>query len=332
MSNTSEAHKNLGKILLAEQRQRDDLSNYVGALLVRQRVVNHLVLQFAGDLIPPGGTIVDACAGPEGSFVASRLSNHGWVGNDLSHRFARNLKRTGADLVCISDFCDSPLKDGVADAVLFVFALNNVNNPEKALAEAVRVTKPDGSVIIADPGPSMWVSKILAQSVLGQMDHVLKGEVYESIPDYFETRPYSQENYANFELAYRLGMTREELQQYAQSTLRSNRNEIPLSQRERSSFGYGFHVQVVEGYYRNIERLVGNLGLEHAKTGIGLAAQNKHEEWIVCDPIPTLPESWVDDVMSVRQRQNGLTHQFPIEALKKQRRLFFSILCLTKSG
>jgi ubiquinone/menaquinone biosynthesis C-methylase UbiE len=49
---------------------------------------------------------------------------------------------------------DLPFADDWADAVLFVHALHHVDNPEQAIAEAARVLRPGGVVVIREFDPT----------------------------------------------------------------------------------------------------------------------------------------------------------------------------------
>ncbi|QIG39756.1 bifunctional demethylmenaquinone methyltransferase/2-methoxy-6-polyprenyl-1,4-benzoquinol methylase UbiE [Microbacterium sp. 4R-513] len=109
-----------------------------------------------------GQRILDLAAGTGASSVSLAKSGADVVAADFSpgmiaegrrrHRGIPNLSFVEADATAL------PFGDGEFDAVTMSFGLRNVNEPKKALAELLRVTKPGGRLVICEfskpPSPS----------------------------------------------------------------------------------------------------------------------------------------------------------------------------------
>ena len=69
-----------------------------------------------------------------------------------------------------------PLKDGSVDVALLSQALHHAGRPEKAIAEAVRITRPGGRVLILDlrEHQEEWVRSKLGDRALGFRDTALR--------------------------------------------------------------------------------------------------------------------------------------------------------------
>ncbi|MEH2108241.1 class I SAM-dependent methyltransferase [Nostoc sp.] len=102
--------------------------------------------------LKPGQTVLDAAVGtglnlsayPEGVHV---------VGVDLSHKMMDEArkKRVSADITFkVSDLCNLDFPDNSFDAAASGFTLCVVNDPVRALAEILRVTKPGAFIAILD--------------------------------------------------------------------------------------------------------------------------------------------------------------------------------------
>ncbi|WP_442577255.1 class I SAM-dependent methyltransferase [Microbacterium sp. F51-2R] len=102
----------------------------------------------------PGQRILDLAAGTGASSVSLAKSGAEVVAADFSpgmiaegerrHRGIRNLSFVEADATAL------PFDDDAFDAVTMSFGLRNVNEPKKALAELLRVTKPGGRLVICE--------------------------------------------------------------------------------------------------------------------------------------------------------------------------------------
>ena len=101
-----------------------------------------------------GQRILDLAAGTGASSVALARSGADVVAADFSpgmiaegrkrHAGIRNLSFVQADAT------DLPFADDEFDTVTMSFGLRNVNEPKKALAELLRVTKPGGRLVVCE--------------------------------------------------------------------------------------------------------------------------------------------------------------------------------------
>ena len=101
-----------------------------------------------------GERILDIAAGTGTSSVRLAASGAQVVAADFSpgmlevgrarHRDTRNLKFVEADAMAL------PCADGEFDAVTISFGLRNVSDPQRALAEFFRVTKPGGRLVVCE--------------------------------------------------------------------------------------------------------------------------------------------------------------------------------------
>lgn len=102
----------------------------------------------------PGQRILDLAAGTGASSVSLARSGAEVVAADFSpgmiaegerrHRGIPNLSFRQADATAL------PFADDEFDTVTMSFGLRNVNEPEKALAELLRVTRPGGRLVICE--------------------------------------------------------------------------------------------------------------------------------------------------------------------------------------
>ncbi len=102
----------------------------------------------------PGERILDLAAGTGASSVALARSGAQVVAADFSPgMIAEGRRRHGAvsGLSFVeANATDLPFADDEFDAVTMSFGLRNVDEPRKALAELLRVTKPGGRVVICE--------------------------------------------------------------------------------------------------------------------------------------------------------------------------------------
>ncbi|MHC5760695.1 class I SAM-dependent methyltransferase [Nostoc sp.] len=102
--------------------------------------------------LKPGQTVLDAAVGTGLNLSAYPGGVH-VVGVDLSHKMMDEArkKRVSADITFkVSDLCNLDFPDNSFDAAASGFTLCVVNDPVRALAEILRVTKPGAFIAILD--------------------------------------------------------------------------------------------------------------------------------------------------------------------------------------
>lgn len=320
----------LEQAFCAEKQKRDDTSDYIGDLLARQRRVNYEVLAFSREFLPPESLVIDACAGPEGSLLPASLYGYSWIGNEISFRFAGNLKKTGADMVVISDFAQAPFQEGAADGVFFIFAINNILRPAEALAEAGRIVKENGTMVLAGPGPSFWQTNILLSSLLkgketGLSKRILGDKCSRGIEQYFGNKPYSEEEYCQFFLEHNLGVTQERLQEVIEEIFRDNGQ----TRQEEKRISFRFQQEVAALYYLHLVNLAAGEGFEITKVGLMAVARTSptSKDWQVTSPKKVEVESWLELLMETRK---GKTDLLPPAVFSSQCKLIFPVICFRK--
>lgn len=315
--------------LFHEKVQRDDASSYIGNLLVRQRLINERTFQFAEPFLPAGSLVIDACAGPEGSFLATTRRGHQWIGNDISHKFAGILKNEGASVV-LSDFPNAPFCDRSADAVFFIFALNNICNPKMAFREAARITRNSGLAVVTEPGLSIWITKILFHSILSHttdpsaLNYLKRRKFSAEVEAYFADKPFSEHEYANFMLEGTIGIT-------ADILLPKVRDTIDLTKKRAKTY-FGFHEALTEAYFENISEQSKQAGFKMVKTGI-LAVTQTSAGWDVSQVAEIPTESWINQLIQIRKWQRDQTpllNIFPTSMDRAAKRMVIPILCMKK--
>lgn len=288
--------------LLGHNIQRDDASRYIGELLVRQRVVNRTVLDFSQEYLSLGSFVIDACAGPEGSLLPAAIYGYQWLGNEVTQRFASNLAKSGASRVVISDFSQSPYQSKIADAVFFIFALNNINDTPNALAEAARVTHDRGIVVASDPGPTISVARMVTHSLLGaeRSPIPLKGNAFErGVPEFFADKNFTADEYTDYLLERVFGVSRHELRGTALS--------IFGAAGKQSSHLYAFHSEIVRHYFNNLQREAQKAGFKLVKSGLTATGKKQSGEWETANPILVDPSDWMDQLLLARRNKNSET-------------------------
>lgn len=129
----------------------------------------------------PGDRILDAACGR--GFVLNfvrAVSDCGLVGQDLEYRYVRLAHAQLADRgvrLLNGDLCRLPFADRSFDKVILAEVLEHLGDDRVGLAEAVRVTRPGGLILISVPNanyPFWWdpVNKTL-ETLLGT--HISRG-------------------------------------------------------------------------------------------------------------------------------------------------------------
>lgn len=99
----------------------------------------------------PGERVLDLAAGTAVSTVELGRSGALCIAAD----FSLGMLRAGADRPVpkvAADALHLPFRDGVFDAVTISFGLRNVADPDAALAELARVTRPGGRLVVCEFG------------------------------------------------------------------------------------------------------------------------------------------------------------------------------------
>jgi len=102
----------------------------------------------------PGQRILDLAAGTGASSVSFARSGAHVVAADFSPGMIAEGRRKHAGIPNLefrqADAMDLPFEDDEFDTVTMSFGLRNVNEPRKALAELLRVTKPGGRLVVCE--------------------------------------------------------------------------------------------------------------------------------------------------------------------------------------
>ncbi|MFJ6417611.1 demethylmenaquinone methyltransferase [Paeniglutamicibacter sp. NPDC091659] len=99
----------------------------------------------------PGQRVLDLAAGTGTSSEPFADAGIGVVACDFSQGMLKVGKRRRPDIDFVAgDATNLPFDDNSFDAATISFGLRNVNEPKKALAEMLRVTKPGGTLVIAE--------------------------------------------------------------------------------------------------------------------------------------------------------------------------------------
>lgn len=108
----------------------------------------------------PGQRVLDLAAGTGTSSEPYADAGINVVACDFSLGMLKVGKRRRPDIDFVAgDATNLPFEDNSFDASTISFGLRNVNEPKKALAEMLRVTKPGGRLVIAEfsaPTVPVW--------------------------------------------------------------------------------------------------------------------------------------------------------------------------------
>ena len=104
----------------------------------------------------PGQRVLDLAAGTATSSAALARSGASVVGCDFSLGMLRAAKpHDGVELVA-GDALRLPFADATFDAVTISFGLRNTADPDRALAELLRVTRPGGRLVVCEFSHPTW--------------------------------------------------------------------------------------------------------------------------------------------------------------------------------
>lgn len=124
----------------------------------------HWLARARAELIPPpqgDALLVDLGCG--GGLLAPHVEGYRHVGVDLSPSAAVVARRHGVEVVQ-GDVSALPFKDGVADVVVAGEIFEHVPDLETAVAEAARVLRPGGTLVL-DTINDTWRARVLLVSV-----------------------------------------------------------------------------------------------------------------------------------------------------------------------
>lgn len=308
--------------LLREKYQRSDQSEYIDGLLARQRLVNARVVNFSSRYIPRGGLVIDTCAGPEGSILPAALKGYRWVGNDLSVKFAQTLKESLAEEVVLSDFSRSPFKGEIADGIFMTFALNNIDRTVAPLSEANRVLKKGGILVVADPGPSTWVVKILL-SVAADMESGIPigPKAREKVENHFATKDYTKDDYVNFYVVNKLGLTMDEFL----NALRG------IDSKDTKLFEFEAARKVKTRYFENLISTAEDNGLLLVDQGImAMAKTDEKQDWKVSDVLPVSEQDFLKEYFDTLKWRGETAEQIGDAYKSASARVVVPVMCFKK--
>jgi len=103
----------------------------------------------------PGHRVLDVAAGTAVSTAELARSGATCVAADFSLGMLRAGTRRGVPLVA-ADALRLPFADAAFDAVTISFGLRNVSDPDAALAEFARVTRPGGQLLVCEFSRPTW--------------------------------------------------------------------------------------------------------------------------------------------------------------------------------
>ncbi len=173
--------------------QRYDRTNTLLSFAQDRRWRRHTVR--ALDL-RPGRKVLDVAAGTAVSTRELARSGAWCVATDFSLGMLRAGRRRGVPLVA-GDATRLPFADAEFDAVTVSFGLRNVQDPQVALAEFARVTRPGGELLVCEfsrPHPAplrvayRWYLRVVLPRLAGRFSsnpdaYTYLGETINAWPD-----------------------------------------------------------------------------------------------------------------------------------------------------
>jgi SAM-dependent methyltransferase len=111
--------------------------------------------------LPGPAVIVDLGCG-DGSALAvaaERNPAHRFVGIDWSGDALRQARTLGLTAVRAGVAADLPVADGAADVVIMSELIEHLVDPDGAVAEARRVLRPGGSLLLSTPNLAAWYNR-----------------------------------------------------------------------------------------------------------------------------------------------------------------------------
>ena len=114
----------------------------------------------------PRGRALDVGCG-DGSFLAA-LARRGWdvYGTELSASIAASARQRLGNRIRVEEVENTAHPEASFDLITFWHVLEHLNNPRTALAEARRLIKPDGTVVVAVPNIQSLQAQLFKQDWL----------------------------------------------------------------------------------------------------------------------------------------------------------------------
>jgi demethylmenaquinone methyltransferase/2-methoxy-6-polyprenyl-1,4-benzoquinol methylase len=103
----------------------------------------------------PGDVVLDVAAGTGVSTVELAAGGVRAVACDFSHGMLRAGRDRGVPMVA-GDAMHLPIADASVDGVVISFGLRNVADPDAALREFARVTRPGGTLVVCEFSRPTW--------------------------------------------------------------------------------------------------------------------------------------------------------------------------------
>jgi demethylmenaquinone methyltransferase/2-methoxy-6-polyprenyl-1,4-benzoquinol methylase len=103
----------------------------------------------------PGQVVLDVAAGTGVSTVELAASGARAIACDFSHGMLRAGRGRGVPMVA-GDAMALPVADASVDGVVVSFGLRNVADPDAALREFARVTRPGGTLVVCEFSRPTW--------------------------------------------------------------------------------------------------------------------------------------------------------------------------------
>jgi len=122
--------------------------------------------------------------------AAERNPAHRFVGIDWSGDALRQARTLGLTVVRAGVAADLPVADGTADVVIMSELIEHLVDPDGAVAEARRLLRPGGSLLLSTPNLAAWYnrgllalgvqpvfSEVSLRGVFGRPGHVVAGHL-----------------------------------------------------------------------------------------------------------------------------------------------------------